>query len=234
MPTRMLVSPLTAAAENEQAHHRPAHDEDGRIDPGADEQREHGRGDDHADPTRQCPLGQANGAGEEEPHGDGSEAALYRVSPAPPFEPPPEPARAERDQARRPEEGDDDDESPHRPRNPLTDRRHHHHIGTGGDLAQAVEVNELSFGEPVIHVDGESLELRKRRQAAADGQEGQVGEDPDERRELAHRPGGTGASVRGLYHQMATPPTVTSTTRIGRWSRFTPMTASATKARSSI
>src|SRR6266496_386557 len=87
MPTRMLVSPLSTAAENEQAHHRAAEDEEGRIDSGAEEKREYDHGDDHPDPAREGALGQADGSGGKEPDGDGSQPALYRASPAPPFEP---------------------------------------------------------------------------------------------------------------------------------------------------
>src|ERR1700675_1225614 len=123
IPTRMLVSPLSAAAEDEQAYHRAAQHEEGRVDPGADEQREHGRGDADARPGRQGALGQADGTGEEEPDGDWREAAPNRLSPAPPFEPLPEAARPERDQARRAEERDDDGEGAHHAGHPLTDRR---------------------------------------------------------------------------------------------------------------
>src|SRR6266498_948068 len=116
MPTRMLVSPLSAAAENEQAYHRAAEDEEGRIDSGAEEKREYDHGDDHPDPAREGALGQADGSGGKEPDGDGSQPALYRASPPPPFEPEPEAARPEGEQARRTEECDDHDNGAHQDR----------------------------------------------------------------------------------------------------------------------
>src|SRR4029434_7048933 len=109
MPTRMLVSPLSAAAENEQARHRAAEDEEGRVDPRAEEKAEHHHGDDHPDPTREGALGQADGARHEQPEGHGSEAALYGGSPAPAFEPEPEPARPQREQSRGAGEREDDE-----------------------------------------------------------------------------------------------------------------------------
>src|SRR5574342_958612 len=230
----MLVSSLSMAAEDEEACHRAAQHEDGRVDPGAHEKREHGRRDGDPRPGRQGAPGQADGTGKEQADSDRREPALDRLPPTPPFEPSPETARREREQARRAEERADDGEGADHAGNPLPDRRDHHHVGPGGHLAEAVEMDELGGGEPVVHVDGQVLELRKCRQAPANGQERQVREDPDEGRDLGHRSAGGNGTARGLCHQTARAPTTTSTTRTGRWSRFTPMTASATKPRSSI
>src|SRR6266542_2289424 len=234
MPTRMLVSPLSAAAENEQARHRAAEDEEGRIDSGAEEKREDGHGHDHADPAREGALGQADGPGGKKPDGDGRQPPLYRASPAPPFEPEPEATRAEGEQARGTEERDDHHDGAHHSRHPLADRRHHHHVRPGGDLAEAVEMDELLEGEPVIPLDGERLELRERGQPPADRQERQIGEDPEEGEELAHRGESAGASVRGRCHQVASAPSSASTASTERWNAVTPITARATKTRSSI
>src|SRR6266481_1568380 len=234
MPTRMLVSPLSAAAENEQARHRAAEDEEGRIDSGAEEKREYDDGDDHADPAREGALGQADGSGGKEPDGDGSQPALNRASPAPPFEPEPEAARPEGEQARRTEERDDHDDGADHSRHLLADRRHHHHVRPGGHLAEAVEMDELLEGEPVIRLDGERLELRESGQPTANRQKRQIGEYPDEGGELAHRLESAGASVRGRCHQIASAPSPASTTSTEIWNTFTPTTARATKTRSSI
>src|SRR5258705_181156 len=211
MPTRMLVSPLSAAAENEQAHPRAAEDEEGWIDPRAEEEGEHHHGDDHPDPVEYCALGQADRSRHEQSDGHRSEAALYRGAPAPAFEPEPEPARPQREISRGAEERDDDEEGARHARHPLAHRGHHHHVGPGGDLPKAVEVNELRERQPVKPLHGEALHLWKRGQSSTHREERQIGEDADEGGELAHRPGTTGASVRGRYHQMASAPSPAST-----------------------
>ena len=78
-------------------------------------------------------------------------------------------------------------------------------FGTGCGLAEAVEVDERVQAQPVVHVDGEMLELGEGRHAAADREQRQVGEDPDQRRQLAH--GEAPMSLRrGRYQRIASSP----------------------------
>src|SRR5260370_37570683 len=90
------------------------------------------------------------------------------------------------------------------------DRRHHHHVGAGRELPQAVEVQQFRKRYPVIGIDRERLELGKRRNAAADSEQREVGEDPRDVAELLHLlPCLWPRFPRWRCHQMATAPATT-------------------------
>src|SRR6185312_7828927 len=117
---------------------------------------------------------------------------------------------------------------------PLSDGNDHHHIGTRGHLAHAVQVDQLLKGEPLMNVDGQHLHLGKRGHAATDGEQGEVGEHADKRRNLVHRTTLSFCSLRGRWKRIARMPTPISVRGTTRCNRFTAITVSAMKTKSNF
>ena len=92
----------------------------------------------------------------------------------------------------------------------VADDRHHQHVRSRSDLAQAVRVAKLVLGEPVLLVHGVMLQRRQDGRATAYGEQGQHAEDANEGAELVHDSFAP-EPMRWRCSQMAAGPTVSST-----------------------
>ena len=84
----------------------------------------------------------------------------------------PQPADEECQQAGREEKRDQGDQCPRDVPDDHADRSDHHHVRAGGELTQAVEMQQFRKGQPVVGIDRELLHFWEGGHAAADGEEG--------------------------------------------------------------
>jgi hypothetical protein len=109
-------------------------------------------------------------------------------------------------------------------------------FGPGATWPEAVDVDELRVGEPVVLADDRLLHLGQHRRAAADGEQRQQRERAGELRQRAH-PSPRAASALasdfvGRYHHTASGPRVKSVTGSDTWKTLTAAVVSATNSRS--
>ena len=72
------------------------------------------------------------------------------------------------------------------PGDAFADGRNHHHVRAGRYLADAVDMDQLRIGEPMMDVGDQSLHLRERRHTAADGEQREIRKDAGYCRDLIH------------------------------------------------
>ena len=60
---------------------------------------------------------------------------------------------------------------------PLPNGNDHHHVGTGPHLPNAIEMDELREGQPLVHIHRQNRHFREGRHARADCQQRQIRED---------------------------------------------------------
>jgi len=97
---------LSATAERQQTNQRATQDQEGWIDPAAEQYREHDDCDEDGNHTSHRPPSHGEAPGEEQADGDRGESALNRRSPWPLFQPDPQAPYNEGEQSRRQKEGE--------------------------------------------------------------------------------------------------------------------------------